>query len=217
MLIGAVIGAAMGAGADIATDVVTGQSVNWGQVGKDAAVGAVAGAVSGLVGPEAGPLVRAAVDTGAAVAGQVTGNIIDHKPLGDGVLTAAAMGAATSVGLGFLAEVGGQALGRMAGKAGEALETAADSGASDVSSAADGAGETGPTSCAVGGLSFSADTQVATPGGERPIASLKVGDHVLAYNPATGNMTAQTIVKVYLNHDHDRLDITLALRARTRP
>ncbi len=164
----------------------------------------MAGAVSGLVGPEAGPLVRAAVDTGAAVAGQVVGNIIDHKPLGDGVLTAAAMGAATSVGLGFLAEAGGQVLGRMAGKAGEALETAADSGAADVA----GAAKTCNCSC---GLSFSADTPVATPSGERPIASLAVGDHVLAYDPATGKMTTQTIVRVYLNHDHDRLDVTLAL------
>ena len=97
IIIGAVVGAVMGGGADIVSAVVTGQSINWGQVGKDAAVGAVAGAVSGLVGPEAGPLVRAAVDTGAAVAGQVVSNAIDHKPLGDGVLTAAAIGAATEV------------------------------------------------------------------------------------------------------------------------
>ena len=54
---------------------------------------------------------------------------------------------------------------------------------------------------------------MATPGGERPIASLKVGDHVLAYNPATGKLTTQTIVKVFLNHDHGRLDVTLALPA----
>ncbi len=65
IIIGAVVGAAMGAGMDIATAVVTHKAIDWGQVGKDAAVGAVSGPISGLVEPEAGPLVRA-VDTDAA-------------------------------------------------------------------------------------------------------------------------------------------------------
>ncbi|HEX9037694.1 MAG TPA: Hint domain-containing protein [Ktedonobacterales bacterium] len=68
------------------------------------------------------------------------------------------------------------------------------------------------------GLSFAADTPVATPHGAQPIASLTVGDHVLTYNPTTGKQSAQTIVRVFLNHDHDRLDVTLKLpRAQNQP
>ena len=87
MIIGAVVGAAVSAGMDVATQAAAGNCCDWGQIGKDAAVGALSGAVSGLVGPEAGPLVRAAVDTGVAVGGQVLTNALDHKPLGDGVLS----------------------------------------------------------------------------------------------------------------------------------
>jgi hypothetical protein len=39
---------------------------------------------------------------------------------------------------------------------------------------------------------------------------LKVGDHVTAYDPTTGKQTTQTVERVFLNHDHDRLDVTLA-------
>lgn len=67
--------------------------------------------------------------------------------------------------------------------------------------------------CTGGGLSFSADTQVATPRAERPIASLRVGDQVSAYDPTTGKATTQTITHVYLHHDTGRLDVTLALPA----
>jgi hypothetical protein len=59
------------------------------------------------------------------------------------------------------------------------------------------------------GESFTPDTRVATPSGERPIAALKVGDHVTAYDPATGKQTTQTVERVFLNHDTDRLDVTL--------
>ena len=52
-----------------------------------------------------------------------------------------------------------------------------------------------------------------TPGGEQPIARLRVGDHVTSYDPTTGKATTQTITHVYLNHDSDRLDVTLALPA----
>jgi hypothetical protein len=64
-----------------------------------------------------------------------------------------------------------------------------------------------------GGLSFAASTLVATPQGERPIATLKVGQQVSAYDPTTGKRTTQTIARVFLNHDSDRLDVTLALPA----
>lgn len=68
------------------------KSIDWGQVGKEAAVGAVVGAVSALVGPEAGPLVRAAVDTGVAVGSQVATKALNGKPVGDGVLMVGAIG-----------------------------------------------------------------------------------------------------------------------------
>jgi hypothetical protein len=47
MSIGALVGAAVGAGISIVTQAASGQSINWGRVGTQAAVGAIAG----LVGP----------------------------------------------------------------------------------------------------------------------------------------------------------------------
>lgn len=55
--------------------------------------------------------------------------------------------------------------------------------------------------------SFQADTPVATTSGDRVIGRLDVGDHVEAYNPATGKNEAQTVQHVWLNHDHDRVDV----------
>lgn len=63
------------------------------------------------------------------------------------------------------------------------------------------------------GLSFAASTLVAVPGGTRAIASLKVGDKVTAYDPATGKTSTQTVEATYLNHDTDLLDVTLRVSA----
>ena len=60
-----------------------------------------------------------------------------------------------------------------------------------------------------GGCSFAASTLVATPSGARPIGSLKVGDPVIAYNPAKGHSEAEPIQHVWLNHDHDLVDVGL--------
>jgi RHS repeat-associated protein len=60
------------------------------------------------------------------------------------------------------------------------------------------------------GLSFSADTKVATPDGERAIGTLKVGDKVIDYDPKTGKTSEQTVEHVWLNHDDDLLDVILA-------
>ena len=57
--------------------------------------------------------------------------------------------------------------------------------------------------------SFAASTLVATPRGERPIGSLKVGDPVIAYNPTTGQSEAEPVQHVWLNHDHDLVDVGL--------
>jgi large repetitive protein len=100
MLIGAVIGVAVAAGTSVVTQVASGHSVDWGAVGKQAAVGAVSGAVSWLAGPEAGLVARGAIDTLASVGGQVASNALEGKPLGDGVGEAAVTGALMSVGMG---------------------------------------------------------------------------------------------------------------------
>jgi len=85
----------------------------------------------------------------------------------------------------------------------EAVEGTADAAAADVADAR-------VSVCGVGaGLSFSADTPVATPSGERAIGSLKVGDQVTAYDPGTGTTSTQTVQHVWVNHDHDLLDVTL--------
>lgn len=47
--------------------------------------------------------------------------------------------------------------------------------------------------CSGARLSFSADTLVATPSGERAIGTLKVGDQVTAYDPTTGKSSTQTV------------------------
>jgi hypothetical protein len=196
MIIGAVVGAAIAGGMDVATQAAAGNCCDWGQIGKDAAVGALSGAVSGLVGPEAGPLVRAAVDTGVAVGGQVLTNALDHKPLGDGVLLAAGIGLASSVGMGAVMEYGGRYAARALGHAAEDAEGDLAHGAEEAAGAA----------C---GLSFAPGTPVATPKGEKPIASLKVGDQVVAYDPNWGKTRTQTVEHVWINHDTDLLDVTL--------
>jgi RHS repeat-associated protein len=64
-----------------------------------------------------------------------------------------------------------------------------------------------------GALSFAAATLVATPGGEKPIAALKVGDQVTAYDPATGKTSTQTVQATFITHDTDLLDVTLRVPA----
>jgi hypothetical protein len=55
-------------------------------------------------------------------------------------------------------------------------------------------------SCATG-HSFSADTAVATAGGETPIGSVEVGDSVLAYDPTTGETATHTVTAVMVHTD----------------
>jgi hypothetical protein len=63
--------------------------------------------------------------------------------------------------------------------------------------------------CNACSLSFSADTKVATPDGPRAIASINAGDKVLAYDPGTKEVSPQTVDQVFVNHDSDRVDVTL--------
>ncbi|HKS69502.1 MAG TPA: RHS repeat-associated core domain-containing protein, partial [Ktedonobacterales bacterium] len=84
----------------------------------------------------------------------------------------------------------------------------------------DGSGEGGSSGGASGGgasggsagcgESFTPATLVATPHGEQAIATLMVGQQVTAYDPTTGKQTTQTIERVFIHHDTDRLDVTLA-------
>jgi len=67
-----------------------------------------------------------------------------------------------------------------------------------------------------GGLSFAASTQVATAQGKRAIGTLRVGEQVWAYNPKTHAMELQAIVQVWLNHDNDLVDLTLAVQTRVQ-
>ena len=92
----------------------------------------------------------------------------------------------------MVAEAGGAALSKLAGRAGEDVEAAATHEAS--------------TFCP---LSFAPSTLVSTPKGKQSIASLKVGDKVLAYNPKTGKATMQTVEQTYLTQDTGLLDVTL--------
>ncbi len=203
MLIGAAIGAAVGAGVSIGSQMASGHSVNWGEVGKQAAVGAISGAVSGLAGPEAGVLAHAAIGAAAGAVGQATSNAIDHKPIGDGVLEAAAIGGVT----GGIAK----GVGPLMNKAGSAIiSKVGDTIGATATDAVETASSTAASAC---GLSFSADTQVATPSGAKAINTLAVGDQVQAFDPATNKQSTQTVQHVFINHDTDLLDVTLTLDA----
>lgn len=193
MIIGAVVGAAIGAGISIATQAASGHGVNWHTVAKEAAVGAVSGAVSGLAGPGAGLLVHAAVGAASGAAGQITSNLLNHKPLGEGVLTAAVVGGVLGVASEgasrLVSKFGSRFTGSFANKAKSFFNKA-------------------ESSC---GLSFSADTPVATPNGEKPISTVGPGDQVQAYDPATKKVSTQTVQTVFINHDNDLIDVTLAV------
>jgi hypothetical protein len=127
----------------------------------------------------------------------VLSNALDHTPLGDGVLMAGAIGLASSVGLGAVMEYGGRYAARALGHAAEDAEGDLAHGAEEAA---------GEAACP---LSFAPGTPVATPSGARPIAALKVGDRVVAYDPKTGQTTAQTVQHVWIHHDTDLIDLTL--------
>jgi RHS repeat-associated protein len=197
MLIGAVVGAVVGAAVSVVTQAASGQGVNWGEVGKEAAVGAVSGAIAGLAGPEAGPLgglaAHALIGAASGAGGQLVSNLMNHKPLGDGVLMAGLIGGVTGGAARALGPAVSRGIGRLLGKE-------ADSVAEGVGKDLEGA------ACP---LSFAPNTAVDTPSGEKAIASLKVGDQVTAYDPASGKTSTQTVQYVWINHDTDLIDLTL--------
>jgi RHS repeat-associated protein len=201
MLIGAAIGALVGGGVSAVSQLASGNGVNWGEVGKQAVVGAISGAVAGLAGPEAGVLTQAAVGAASGAVGQAASNVMNNKPIGDGVGQAAAIGGAT----GGLAA----AAGPLVEKVGSAIASNVGSAATDAASTATDAASTAASAC---GLSFSANTPIATPNGEKAIDTLHIGDLVQAFNPATKTQSTQTVQNVFINHDTDLIDVTLALK-----
>jgi len=126
-------------------------------------------------------------------------NAWDHKPLGDGVLLAAGIGAITGGVTGGIGKYGGKILARVLRRG------------AGVARDAEGAEGAAAKAVRGGGCSFSADTAVATPTGEQAIGTLHVGDHVLAYDPQTGKASAQTVEHVWINHDTDLIDLTLRM------
>ncbi len=108
-------------------------------------------------------------------------------------------------GLGVAAEVGEHVAADVAEHAAE--DAAEHAGEDAATEAADHAGD-------VCNLSFAPQTLVATPTGAVPIAALKVGDQVEAYDPATGKASAQTVQRTSIHHDTGLLDVTLRVTTR---
>jgi len=84
-------------------------------------------------------------------------------------------------------------------------------GASDIGTSADSVLSDTGGSC---GLSFTSTTPVATDHGKQAIGTLEVGEKVWAYNPQTHHMELEPIQHLWLNHDSDLVDLTLATTAK---
>jgi RHS repeat-associated protein len=67
----------------------------------------------------------------------------------------------------------------------------------------------GGGSITVGVCSFSADTSVATADGDIPIADIKVGDEVLAYNEATGENSSYEVTATHAHEDPITVNVTM--------
>src|SRR5579884_574791 len=67
------------------------------------------------------------------------------------------------------------------------------------------------TEDAAGPCSFTPATLVTTEHGTQAIGTLQVGEDVLAYNPKTHTMEEEPILHVWINHDHDLVDLTLTI------
>jgi len=71
-------------------------------------------------------------------------------------------------------------------------------------------GDDNQNSCAAGGQSFTADTEVLmADGSTKPISQIRPGDKVQATDPTTGTTAPQTVTDVWVNHDSDLLDLTI--------
>lgn len=93
-----------------------------------------------------------------------------------------------------------------ASEAGDAAEGALSEAEDSAASEAESVG-----GCA---LSFVSSTLVATKQGEQAIGTLEVGEQVWAYHPRTKQMELEPIQHIWLNHDHDLIDLTLTTRIK---
>ena len=67
-----------------------------------------------------------------------------------------------------------------------------------------------------GGESFTPNTRVVMANGTtQSLDQVKVGDKVLATDPATGKKGPQTVTKVWVNHDTDLMDVTIKAGGKT--
>ena len=69
-------------------------------------------------------------------------------------------------------------------------------------------------SCA--SLSFSFNTLVTTSVGAKAIGTLKVGQKVWSYNPKTKKMEWEPVQHVWIDHDHDLVDLTIGWTKHTK-
>ncbi|WP_375504210.1 polymorphic toxin-type HINT domain-containing protein, partial [uncultured Jatrophihabitans sp.] len=173
-------GALMSGGLSAGTQQYQNGSVDWGQVGVDAAIGGVAGLAGGGAGV-------AAARAGAKAGGQ---------SLGRTVLTGAASGAVeggTAGGLSYAASgqpmtAGGLARATMGGALTGGVAGGVSSGATLT--------KVSRTAC------FVAGTQVLLADGTaKAIEDIKVGDEVVAADPETGATHPKPVVDTYVHDD----------------
>jgi hypothetical protein len=123
-------------------------------------------------------------------AGQTTGNAAAQA-----AVVVAGLGAGSAIGV--IADTFSDATAAADLTAAAAETPDAIGGAGAEVSAAQPAGAEVPS----GGCSFTPDTQVATAAGSISIASLKVGDTVMAYDPKTGQTRSHTVTAVMSHTD----------------
>jgi hypothetical protein len=116
--------------------------------------------------------------------------------------------------LGSGAEAGASTMAESA--AGEAADQGSEEAAETAGKDAEEAGEDEPSSCAVGGQSFTAKTKVLLADGKKQaISTLKTGQKVLATDTRTGKNKAETITAVLVHDDHDLYDLKVRTGGRT--
>jgi RHS repeat-associated protein len=224
MLIGAAIGALVGGGVSAVSQLVTTHSVNWGEVGTQAAIGAVSGALTGLAGPEAGAAAEAAAATTEAVAAttevaaaattEVAAATTEvASASADAAATTAESTAAATTDTTATTAATTDTTATTTDTPAVTTDTPATTTANPLTdTTANPSTTSDPTALGCSGLSFAASTSVATPAGEQAIGTLNVGDLVQAFNPVTKTQSTQTVQNVFINHDTDLIDVTLALK-----
>jgi len=93
--VGAVVGAAVNVGVTVVSNAMQGKPTTLGEIAQSAVVGGITGAITGALGPEAGPLAKMAAGAVAGGLSQMAGNAMSGKPLMDGVAQAAVAGGIT--------------------------------------------------------------------------------------------------------------------------